>query len=202
MILVISNPTPVEQEHTYINSLFDAGVPIFHLRKPGYSLKEVAGLLQKINTAHYSKISLHQHHELAADYDITRFHYPEAQRLEKFSNDDCRSFKKEVIENRVICSTSIHTTTTYELLTDFEYCFLSPLFKSISKHTEHTLLSSGFNFPPKTRTKLIGLGGICQATINQVKAYPFDGIALLGCIWSVPENALSTYKKIKQQWNS
>ena len=207
MIIVISNPTPVEQEHHHINSLFDAGVSIFHLRKPDYSFKAVAALLHKIDNRHHSKIALHQHHELAVEYGIKRFHYPETMRAERFKDKNPNQHLNDVslkgdIKSRMICSTSIHATKTYPLLTDFEYCFLSPLFKSISKHTAQALLSAGFTFPEKTATKLIALGGICPETLDKVKAYPFDGIALLGWIWNVPQHALRNYKKINQQWDS
>jgi thiamine-phosphate pyrophosphorylase len=197
MLIVISNPTPVQQEHTIINALFDEGLAIFHLRKPDVSKKELNHLLINIDKRHHPKIALHQHHQLANYFGTKRIHYTEADRIvyeHSLLNSDMSTFT---------LSTSIHQLASYLSLPDlFDYCFLSPVFKSISKPEYHSLLTPGFKIPLKTKTKLIALGGISSATIPDVKKLDFDGIALLGSLWRAPETAVANFKKIRQQWNN
>lgn len=197
MLIVISNPTPVEQEHRIINALFDEGLAIFHLRKPDLSRKQLTELLTNIDKRHHSKIVLHQHHELAESFGTNRLHYPERDRLlneHALRNSDMSAF---------ILSTSVHQSLSYTCLPlAFEYCFLSPVFNSISKPECTSLLIPGFRLPLKTTTKLIALGGIGSATIPDVKKLNFDGIALLGSVWKAPEMAIVNFKKMQQQWNN
>jgi thiamine-phosphate pyrophosphorylase len=196
MVIVISNETPVEQEHKIINALFDEGLGIFHLRKPDISRKDLNQLLIKIDKWHHSKIALHQHHELADYFGTNRLHYTEKDRIlyeHSLRNSDMSAFT---------LSTSIHQLASYiSLPLAFEYCFLSPVFNSISKPEYHSLLTPGFRLPLKTQTKLIALGGISIATIPEVKKFDFDGIAVLGSIWRAPETAVLNFKKIQLEWN-
>ncbi len=197
MIIVISNPTPVEREHNIINALFDEGLGIFHLRKPGYSRKEFNQLLVNIDKRHHSRIAFHQHHELADYFGSNRLHYPETDRI---------NYQQELINSNLsgfAVSTSIHHVATYISLPPlFDYCFLSPVFNSISKPEYLSLLTPNFKLPLKTKTKLIALGGISIAKIPEVKKFDFDGIAILGSIWKNPVTAIPNFKTIQQAWNS
>ena len=47
MIIIISNPTPIADEATTINNLFDEGLEILHIRKPGVAMDEIKWLIQK-----------------------------------------------------------------------------------------------------------------------------------------------------------
>jgi thiamine-phosphate pyrophosphorylase len=197
MLIVISNPTPVEQEYKLINKLFDEGLAIFHLRKPGASRKELNQLFINIDKWHHSKIALHQHHELAGYFSTTRLHYTETDRdtyLQSLLNSDMSEFT---------LSTSIHQLASYIALPAiFDYCFLGPAFNSISKPEYYSLLTPKFKLPLKTKTKLIALGGISNTNIPDVKKLDFDGIAVLGSIWKAPETAILNFKKIQQEWNN
>jgi thiamine-phosphate pyrophosphorylase len=197
MLIVISNPIPVEQEYKIINALFDEGLGIFHLRKPDTSRKELNQLLINIDKWHHSKIALHQHHELAEFFGTNRLHYPEKDRItyeHSLRNSDMSAFT---------LSTSIHQAASYiSLPLAIDYCFLSPVFNSISKPEYPSLLTPNFRLPLKTKTKLIALGGISSATIPDIKKFDFDGIAVLGSIWRAPEMAVVNFKKMQREWNN
>ena len=188
MLIVISSPTPITNEASHINQLFDEGLSVFHLRKPESSSQELVLLLQEINPIHYSKIALHSHHYMAKSFGINRLHYTEASRKQLSDSD---FFEKENI-----LSTSVHSIADYENLSNqFEYTFLSPVFDSISKPDYK---SQSFDLAKKTETKLIALGGIDET--NCIKAFEmgFDGVALLGSIWN-SEAKLKTFKAIQSQ---
>jgi thiamine-phosphate pyrophosphorylase len=197
MIIVISNPTPVEQEHRIINALFDEGLSIFHLRKLDYTSKELHHLIIKINREHHSKIAFHQHHELAEQVGSKRLHFTEQERkknlheLEKFHKKD------------LTLSTSIHHVNAYASLPPvFEYCFLAPVFNSISKPDLQSMITPDFKLPARSGIKIIALGGISTNGIPDVKKYDFDGIAALGIIWQDPTKAVNNFKLLQQEWGN
>ena len=197
MVIVISNPTPVEQEHKIINALFDEGLSIFHLRKMDYSSKELHHLIIKINREHHSKIAFHQHHELAIDAGSKRLHFTEQERKKHLA--EIENFKK----GEFSLSTSIHHVAAYASLPDvFDYCFLAPVFNSISKPELQSIITHDFELPPRSHTKIIALGGISSTGIPDVKKYDFDGIAALGSIWQEPDKAIANFKLLQQEWGS
>jgi len=197
MIIVISNPTPVEQEHKIINALFDEGLPIFHMRKLDYTEKEMNHLLMKIDKQHHPKVAFHQHHSIADHFGSKRLHFTEQERkkfMENISEKEMRQY---------ILSTSIHHISAYASLPElFEYCFLSPIFNSISKPELKSIITPDFKLPAKSKIKIIALGGVNAAGIPDVKNYDFDGIAVLGTIWNEPDRAITNFKKLKEEWRS
>jgi hypothetical protein len=58
-LIVISSPTPVPNEHQTINSLFEDGLEIFHIHKPGFSLEEINNFIQQIPSKYHNQIALH-----------------------------------------------------------------------------------------------------------------------------------------------
>jgi thiamine-phosphate pyrophosphorylase len=188
MIIIISNPEPVTDESTIINDLFDAGMELFHLRKPEITKEKLKTLLLKIGAEHYSKIALHQHHELAEEFGIKRLHYTEKIRME------LKEFKKE----NCVLSTSVHSMKDYKSLSpDFEYAFFGPVFNSISKINYTSVIADGFKLSQyKTSTKIIALGGIDEENVDKSFEMGFDGVAVLGAIWQEPGEAVNNFKTI------
>lgn len=195
MVIVISNPTSLKDEHLIINQLFEEGLEYFHLRKPGCSVIELTELLDQIAPGSHSKISLHQHHELADSYGMQRLHFTEENR---------RSLNKGLIDKQMKekrFSTSIHTPEEYpDLSSSFDYVFFGPVFNSISKPGYNSILKNGFKLPALRKTKMIALGGIDSSKIKEVKDFGFDGAGILGSIWNDSKNAVNNFKSIKKEW--
>ena len=188
MIIVISNPERVADEATVINKLFDAGMELFHLRKPEYTKEELKTLLLKIGSEHYSKIALHQHHELAEEFGIKRLHYAEKKRMEL----------KELKKTDCVLSTSVHSMKDYKSLSsDFDYAFFGPVFNSISKINYTPVIGDDFNLSGnKTSTKIIAIGGIDEENVIKDFEMGFDGVAEVGAIWQEPKEAVYNFKNI------
>lgn len=191
MLLVISNPTPVANEASLINCLFDEGLPVLHLRKPESSLKEMALLLHNINPVHYPKIALHQHHSIAGNFGISRLHYTEAAR---------KAVSQETLSQQraeYVVSTSVHSLADYQGLAEyFDYAFLSPVFDSISKPGHQAQAFTLKKSDKKIYTKLIALGGIDEHNCRKAYEMGYDGIAVLGAVWNT-EDTLSAFKAIQ-----
>jgi thiamine-phosphate pyrophosphorylase len=197
MLIVISSPTEVTEEAAIINSLFDEGLEILHLRKPHTSINDIKMLLSKIKQSYHSQISLHQHHELAEEFGIRRLHFTEEKRRE-MSEEDFSKLKEE----QYILSTSIHHVGAYNTLSaSFAYIFFGPVFDSISKVGYTSSLDKDFVFPVKRNsTKVIAIGGIGQSNIEKVKEMNFDGAALLGTIWAKHEERVMRFKNLQKAW--
>jgi thiamine-phosphate pyrophosphorylase len=192
--IIISYPAYLKDECRIVNQLFEAGLQIFHLRKPGYSRLDCQHFLRGIDPLYHNRVSLHQYHELANEFNIDRLHYPEASRS-KAEDHMCAAGK--------LRSTSIHRLDELMLLKHFDYTFFSPVFDSLSKPGYRSATDRNFRLDTTAvPTKVIALGGIEPANITRVQDMMFDGIALLGCIWNYPTGALAKFLKIQTLWQA
>lgn len=197
MVIVISNPTKLQNEASRINDLFDRGMPLLHLRKPEYSEMEMAEILSEIDEKYLSKIALHQHHNLADEFGINRLHFTEEVRLTEGKGRRRRTEpvevkKEELVEKGYILSTSIHSLEDYYTLSPvFSYTFFGPVYDSISKPDYKAIDYNLSSLPQNRATKLIALGGIDKNNFEQLLYQGFDGIGLLGSVWEFEnENTL------------
>lgn len=194
IMIVISNPTEIVNEVSIINSLFDEGMEWFHIRKPNYSKEELRSFLLAINLSYYSKLVLHQHHDLANEFQIKQLHFTEKDRLDKipvsYSKPDwCKSL-----------STSVHSIEDFNGLPNvYNYAFLSPIYPSISKQNYLPTKNAFKEIKKRTNqhTKLIALGGISLDNVEEVLQNGFDDFALLGALWNA-KNPIEKFKKCQQ----
>ncbi|TDX14069.1 thiamine phosphate synthase [Flavobacterium sp. S87F.05.LMB.W.Kidney.N] len=192
-MIVVTNPFSVENETNMIQSLFAEGLSLLHIRKPDFSELEMAQFIHQIKLEFRDRIVLHNHHALAEDFGINRFHFSEKER--KQTHDSPERFSKPCRY-----STSTHSIKDFNLLdSDFDYAFLSPVFKSISKENYHpeTDLFEEIKSRTNYKTKVIALGGIDSHNIQKVLQNGFDDIALLGSIWK-NENPLKQFTLCQQ----
>ncbi len=194
-LLVISSPNPLAFEAKHINDLFAAGLGCFHLRKPTYELKELTALLKEIDPRFYDRIALHQFHELATEFGIKRLHYPE---LARKSAEPSTLVDQEA--NGFVLSTSIHNIERLVQLRHFQYTFYGPVFDSISKTGYRGSLPKSFRVDKGiSRAKVFALGGIQASNLNSLTTMGFDGAAVLGSLWTQPEQALSRFDELLKQ---
>jgi thiamine-phosphate pyrophosphorylase len=188
-IIVITSPEFFQAEKEIIQSLFDSGLEILHLRKPEATKEQYARFIESIPETFHNKIVLHDFFDLSDRYNIKGIH------LNK-RNPTIYGNKK------IAVSKSCHSVTELNDIDTFEYVFLSPIFDSISK----TGYNSGFTKEELSTAsdkglindKVIALGGIDFSTIPTIKNYKFGGIALLGHIWNNPY-PIENYKLIQKE---
>ncbi|MBF4506830.1 thiamine phosphate synthase [Flavobacterium sp. JLP] len=192
-MIVITNPFPVAHEIKIVNSLFEEGLSLLHIRKPDFSELEMAQFIHQIKLEFRDRIVLHNHHALAEDFGINRFHFSEKERNQ--THDSPARFSKPCRY-----STATHSIKDFNSLeSDFDYAFLSPVFKSISKENYHpkTDLLEETKSRTNYKTKVIALGGIDSQNIQKVLQNGFDDAALLGSIWK-NENPVKQFKLCQQ----
>lgn len=195
-LIVISSPDPIAEEPQCINQLFEAGLEYFHLRKPDYTQEQLRQLLLQIEPEHYAKIALHQHHELAGEFEINRLHFTEKNR----SITPAAKLLKLKSEGYCL-STSVHSTAALQQLPPcFSYTFFGPVFNSISKPGYVATIPTGFCLTETEKVvPVVALGGIDAENISQLPLMMFDGTAILGSIWTQPEQAIDTFTRIKEK---
>jgi thiamine-phosphate pyrophosphorylase len=187
MIILISNPAPLKDEHEIIRQIFDERLDVFHLRKKEYPESDLRTFIENIPEEHWEKIVLHSHYHLAAEYGLKGIHV---------SN----TFKGEM--PGATLSVSFHSLEEIQKSElPFDYGFLSPVFDSISKEG----YQSSFNFDEvrqflnNRKERIIALGGINEDRIEIVREMGFSGIALLGAVWQ-SEHPADKFKRIKERW--
>lgn len=186
-LIVIAKPNFFKEECHLVNQLFDAGLSIFHLRKPAEDEAAHRKFMDGILPEYHPRIALHHFHVLASDYNIHRIHHPESFRKER---------DNEVWPADKIFSTSLHQLEELQQIYQYDYSFFGPVFNSLSKPGYQGVIPVNFRLEKQpVKPKIIALGGIGLAEIDQAKKMNFDGVALLGSIWNNPSQALTTFKK-------
>lgn len=193
-LIVISAPERIADEAQVINHLFEAGLTRLHLRKPGWDIDQLTKLLMQIDAACYPAIALHQHHQLAESFGTKRLHYTEQNRI----STSAQTLKARA-QDGYILSTSVHNVADIDNFGLFDYVFFGPVFNSISKPGYNSTLPPGLNINKNAHnTKVIALGGVHKHNLNTVQQMNFDGAAVLGTIWCDPQQAVSSFLKIKK----
>jgi thiamine-phosphate pyrophosphorylase len=186
-LIVITSSERVEQEAEKINALFEAGMEILHIRKPNFSKKEYINLLEEIKRKYHKQIKIHEFFELTENYNLLGVHL-------NVCNPNYAGKQK------VNISKSVHSIEELELIDEYDYVFLSPIFNSISKKgyfsnfTDEILLSASES--GKINQKVIALGGINQQTLPLLRKYVFGGAAVLGDIWTT-EDVVGNFLNLK-----
>lgn len=187
MIIVISHPTPLQDEQKIISQLFDERLEIFHLRKKEYAETDLRRFIEELPAVHFKNIVLHSHYHLAAEYGFKGIHVPV-------------HFKGQVPKGTL--SISFHSVEEIQKFgMQFDYGFLGPIFDSISKdgYMGNIDLKEVAAFLKHRKEKIIALGGIDEDKIEIVQNSRFSGIALLGAIWQ-SKDPVEKYKQIRKKW--
>jgi thiamine-phosphate pyrophosphorylase len=190
-MIIISNPQFIPNEIAVINALFEAGLEIFHLRKPEADVLEMSKFISQIDNRFHSRIMIHSHYELLNSFNLRGIHFTEKTKClqDEFANVTCKK------------SRTVHELADLNLVKSFiDYVFLSPLFPSVSK----VGYSKQWNFEEMKRDlyrkrnfEIVALGGITLDNMKQIRELGFNDFALLGSIWELVKAGCSTEQLIE-----
>jgi thiamine-phosphate pyrophosphorylase len=184
-LIVISSETDIENEISLVNGLFDAGLRLFHLRKPWWTIEKQGKFLSGIHKTYLERISVHQHYQTIEEFKLGYCHVKEKDR------------KDLVKQTHLIYSTSFHDYNDLQFESHtWNYCFLSPVFDSISKTNYQSAFAKDFHIEEDLYQRVFALGGVTKENINSVFERGFYGAAVLGSIWSQPEEAITNFKEL------
>lgn len=208
-LIVITSPHPVPYEAQRIRELFDCGIDILHLRKPGASAADCARLLDTLPGECLRRIVVHDHFQLCRDYGLGGIHlnrrnptvppFIAAARCGKTSACGCQTIGRsdqshaQGGETRPATiptvSASCHSIAeTAAKKADADYVFLSPIFDSISKQGYQAAYSDGALSKAAADgiidSRVIALGGITADRMPMLRRWHFGGAAFLGDVWN------------------
>ena len=176
-LIVITLPSFIPNEGTYINRLFEWGIDRIHIRKPGSSLSDCRRLVEDVSAEWHARLSLHDHHSLSLEYGMgihLNARHPEPPLAVPSSlplSASCHSFS-EVVLRKPQC----------------RYVFLSPVFDSISKQGYCSSFSSSelqaASCDGIIDRQVMALGGITASRIPLLREWNFGGAVMLGDIWN------------------
>ncbi len=173
---LISYPVFFDGEAKVLINILQRYDVYLHLRKPGASDTDYSNLINQIPSVYYSRIFLHSAYALQQNNAFAGLHFSTSKR--NIANG---------IKENVVNSTSCHALEEVKSLeSDFNQCFLSPIFPSISKNGysgDLDLKEISKFLKSDRKLKVIALGGIEASNILDVKNWGFDGGAVLGTIW-------------------
>jgi len=181
--IVITPPETGLQEVSHVQSMLERGIPTVHVRKPAFSPKDTEAYVINFSEKYRSRLVLHQHHEIASRLKLGGIHYKE--------RDIPRTVK--VAPGNLTTSVSYHTAEQLlECKGAVDYCFLSPIYSSISKQGYEPSKqlqdkSSLGAFIASSRAPIVALGGIQPSKFEEIADLGFQGVALLGCVWNEPD---------------
>lgn len=174
-LIAISWPTLFDGEAEIVNALFEQGLSVLHVRKPGASAKDVEKLIMHIRPEFHDRLTLHYLPDLAESlelggYHLSHGHAPAPDDWDGRLSASCHSLEE--------LQTALQTV---------DYAFLSPIFDSVSKtgyrsafNTDQLLAARDNGIINK---RVIALGGITPDNLHLVAELGFGGAAMLGSLW-------------------
>lgn len=181
-IVVISPEGDEAREHAVLEALFAAGLERYHVRKPGWSREQVAAWLAAVPETWRQRLVLHQHHGLAAEFGCSGVHFKDGQPATARSDG---RFQSRACHDLASLETALGRV---------DAVFFSPVFPSISKSGYGPAQDLGAvterlrrRTAAERRTAVLALGGITPDNATAAMALGFDGVAVLGALWSAPD---------------
>lgn len=175
-LIVITQPQFFRGEADAICELFESGLEILHLRKPGATQDEVEQLLKTLPPKYMDRIVMHEHVSLALRYKLRGIHLSARNPYPPIPYQGTTSY-------------SCHTNEEVDIWSyRCTYVFLSPIYDSISKQG----YASNFTYADLRYARdcgiigrnVIALGGITPKHIPQIRSAGFGGVAVLGDLWN------------------
>jgi len=197
-LIVISPAAEDPREPATLAQLFAAGLTSYHLRKPTWSRAQLAAYLRPLPADFRSRLVLHTHHDLAAEFPVAGLHDRDNSegrvgplgppRTPSAPHTPTGAPSVHVLPS-FFRSRAVHDLPTLRASLDtYDRVLLSPIFPSFSKpgygpsaQLPEAELRSVLALP--RRAEFIALGGIDATRIAACRDLGFDGVAVLGAIW-------------------
>lgn len=184
-VIVITPPGKTKDETVVCNLLFANGLQTLHLRKPGAPLEVYEAFIQRIEPRYRGRIVLHEHYELTERYGLRGIHLRSGQA------------ETHNLYPNLRVSISCHSLDEIKAL-PFRpaYCFLSPVFDSISKEG----YKAAFKEVPRIKDfpfPVVALGGITPERADECRKAGFAGVAVLGYVWEDVTEAVERFIRLR-----
>lgn len=175
-LILLTTPDFFVEEDKILHSLFEEGLDILHLRKPGTEPVYSERLLTLLPEEHHQQIVVHDHFYLKDEFNLKGIHL------------NRRNLEKPA-DYRGHVSRSCHTIEELrQAKKACDYVFLSPIYDSISKEDYHSAFDSATLERAAAEGwidgKVMALGGVTRENMGVLKAFGFGGLVILGDLWN------------------
>ena len=183
MLILITPEKDIPNETELINSFFEAGLEILHVRKPNKNYAQHMAYLSGIEEEYHNKIMLHYQHDLAEDFMLKGVHIQEQPRVEL--GEDFGLYVTRFTTQGYDVSTSFHNPSEIMLYKEVSliYNLLSPVFTAIS---QPGMEGKAFDVTA-IEVPVIGMGGVHSENIDTVKLLGYHGVGVLGGVWNAKD---------------
>ena len=201
-LILFTSSDKFRSEIYIILKMFENGLENLHIKKPGFSKKQLKNYIELIPEKHHNKIIIHSHYNLILKYNLKGIH------LSSLFKDSSLFYKKYVsllklLKPKLFLTCSYHNLN--QLLNHhhtYNYVFLSPVFNKDgslnSKFTEDSIKST----ISQINIKVFALGGVNETNLKKIKSMNFNGLALKGSIWHGIEQPFDLYLINKKHFNT
>lgn len=175
-LILLSTADFFVEEDTIINALFEEGLDLLHLRKPGTEPVYSERLLTLLPEQWHERIVVHEHFYLKDEFGLRGIH------LNSSNPEPPQGYHGHI-------SRSCHSLDELrQLRPEFDYLFLSPIFDSIT-YRERKAAFTHEELHAATRAglidrKVMAAGGVNSDTLPRLKDYGFGGAVVLGDLWT------------------
>lgn len=175
-LILLTPPDFFVEEDKILTALFEEGLDILHLRKPGTEPVYSERLLTLLPESHRCQIVVHDHFYLKDEFNLKGIHLNERNPEAPFN------YKGHL-------SKSFHHIDELKAeKKNFNYAFLSPIFDSISKSN----YTAAFDMSVLKKAaaegiidkRVMALGGITSENMEVIKDLGFGGVVVLGDLWN------------------
>lgn len=187
-LIVISPSKVVENEHSLVSYMLDNGLPTYHLRKPGFSMEDMARYIEQFTDEQQKKIVLHSYHKLLLDYDLKGLHLSKRHKKKQFKSWLTRTLIELRMGRKIVVSSSSKSLSSMASnYKEFDYVMLTPVF--IDPHGNKSNFSPALlqqvlkSFP----NKIVARGGSDSESIVKARDMGFAGIAFHNFFWNKEE---------------
>lgn len=177
MILIITKPVFFAGEGERIGDmLMGDEADKIHIRKPGAGMSEMERLLQSIPSELYPRLVMHDCFRLAVSYGVGGIHLNRRNTVPPCGWEGQVSISCHSLEELEECRKK-----------SYDYMSLSPIFDSISKKGYHSMFTREQLMEARRKGiidhRVMALGGVTFARVEEVMAMGFGGAMILGDAW-------------------
>lgn len=173
--IAITAPERVENEVWHLIMMLTSGaVDIVHLRKPGWTRRQLRDMLLEIPRELHPQIRLHDCFDLLEDFPA-------------LGGVHLNSRNPVAPANAKAVSCSCHSLDELQGHPECDYMFLSPIYDSISKQGYTSAFADRDLSDALRGKRAIALGGVTPSRFSDLRARGFSGAAMLGALWPEPD---------------
>ena len=198
--ILYTSPNETPNEIEIIAQIFDLGLDFLYIRKPDLDDFSLVDFVEKIPEKYWHKC-ISTSLIITKEFDLGGYHFTR-DIITKNAN-----YNQKVLEwlhsKNKISSVSAHNINDIKNYADvFKHIIVSPVVNSISKPNypsnwnKEELEKIAEYKTTFSNCQLFAVGGVNVSNINEIKSLKFDGVGILGALWSQPEHAVANFQKI------